>query len=49
MSTQPSSSQNLPPPQWAYVRDLVTFLKVKTAKTELSKADWVAFSVIGRT
>jgi hypothetical protein len=46
MSTQPSSSQNLPPPQWAYVRDLVTFLKVKT---ELSKADWVAFSAIGRT
>src|ERR1043165_10037593 len=29
--------------------ELATLLKAKTAKTELSKADWVAFSAIGRT
>ncbi|MBA7466916.1 hypothetical protein ES707_02110 [subsurface metagenome] len=29
--------------------DLATLLKAKMAKTELSKADWVAFSAIGRT
>src|SRR5437868_11034049 len=29
--------------------ELATLLKVKAAKSELSKADWVAFSAIGRT
>ena len=29
--------------------ELAALLKAKTAKTELSKADWVAFSAIGRT
>ena len=29
--------------------ELATLLKAKTAKSELSKADWVAFSAIGRT
>ena len=29
--------------------ELATLLKAKTARTELSKADWVAFSAIGRT
>jgi hypothetical protein len=29
--------------------ELATLLKAKTVKSELTKADWVAFSIIGRT
>ena len=57
MNTPPSSSPNLPPPQWAKVSgeteeddaDHDTLLQAKTAKADLTKTDWVAFSALGRT
>ncbi|HEY0852133.1 MAG TPA: hypothetical protein VGD96_19630 [Bradyrhizobium sp.] len=56
MNTPPSSSPNRPLPQWAYVPGETeedanhdTLLQAKTAKGELTKTDWVAFSALGQT